>query len=58
MHKLYVVSFDGRCVWTDMEAESLAVGLDDIEGELTFGFGESFPCLADVIGLFFSSELG
>lgn len=58
MDKLDIVGLDGGCVRTDVEAQGGAVRFDDVEGELTFGFGKSFPSLSDVKGLLFGGEFG
>ena len=58
MHQFDFIGLDGGGVWADVEAEGFSVGLDDVEGELSLGLREGFPCLADVVGLFCGGELG
>ena len=56
MDNLNFTVFDSRSVRTDVEADGFAIGSDDIERKLPLGFGELFPCLAGVIGLFLRGE--
>ena len=58
MYELNLVRLDGRGMRTDVEAQGVAVRLNDIEGELALRFGQRLPSLADVIRLFYGRELG
>ena len=58
VHQLHVFRAEVGRVRSDVEDLELAVGLDDVEVELALGFGERFPCLAEMVGLLFGGHLG